>query len=426
MSRAQFLSVLSFLLIISGLAVGDARILVMGLPVALFLLAGAWHAPHGVRLVADRQLSAERIFSGDPVTVRIRIRNEGCDIKELSLEDVLPDRLELVEGSNRRITQLKRGETFEWSYTLTGKRGYFMLHAVKAVAREPLGLSVSPIILPTDGQLFIVPPVLRLKRISIRPRRTRIYSGTIPARQGGSGVEFFDVREYQTGDSPRAINWRLSARHPQAVYSNQYDQERVADVGIILDGRRRTTEFGAVSIFEHSVMATAALVDAFISAGNRVGLLFYGKQIHWTMPGYGKIQGEKILHSLSKLEPGESQVFNELFIPPRLFPSKSQLVLVSPLTPDDFPALSGLRSKGYSLLVVSPDPVSFEASSLPSSEAVSLAQRIIRLKYTLFLRRLKGIGIQVVRWDVSQPFESVARREMERSPVMLRGVSNQV
>ena len=128
--------------------------------------------------------------------------------------------------------------------------------------------------LPTDGQLFILPPVLRLRRVAIQPRRTRIFSGTIPARQGGSGVEFFDVREYQQGDSPRWINWRATARHPQNVFSNEFEQERAADVGLILDGRHRTNDFGDRSIFENSVLATAALADTFLNAGNRVGLLF--------------------------------------------------------------------------------------------------------------------------------------------------------
>ncbi len=421
MSRAFFLSLLTFLLVLAGLAAGEARLLALAFPPAVFLFAALMRAPEEVKLTAQRKLSAERVFSGEDVQVTLTVRNEGPDLEEVLLEDSLPDRLEVVEGSNRRLVRLAGGGSVTWTYTLRGKRGYFMLHAVRVTVREPLGLSAACQVLPTDGQLFIVPPVLRLRRVSIRPRRTRIFSGTIPARQGGPGVEFFDVREYQTGDSPRAINWRLTARHQQNIYANQYEQERVVDVGIILDGRRRTTEFGERSIFEHSVMATAALVDAFLSAGNRVGLLFYGKQIHWTMPGYGKLQGEKILHSLSRLEPGDSQAFNELFIPRRLFPAKSQLVLVSPLTPDDFHALADLRSKGYAVLVVSPDRVSFEASGLPPSGPVSLAQRIIRMKQQLFLRRLRGIGIQVVNWDVSQPFEQVARRELERRQIIQRG-----
>lgn len=421
MPRTFFLALLVFLLVIAGLAVGEKSLIALALPPAVFLLAAYWRAPRGLKLTAVRHLSAERVFSGEAVQVTLTVTNAGEDIEEVLLEDALPDRLEVVEGSRRCLTRLAGGGSVTWTYTVRGKRGYFMLHEVRASVRETLGLSTVSQVLPTDGQLFIVPPVLRLRRVSIRPRRTRIFSGTIPARQGGPGVEFFDVREYQTGDSPRTINWRVTARHLQEIFTNQYEQERVVDVGVILDGRRRVNEFGERSIFEHSVMAAAATVDAFLSAGNRVGMLFYGKQIHWTMPGYGKVQGEKILHDLSRLEPGDSQVFSQLYIPRHLFPARSQLVLVSPLVPDDFAALLNLRSKGYALLVISPNPVAFEADGLPQTEDVRLARRMLSLKRRIFLRRLRGVGIQVVNWDVSQPFEQVARRELERRPLVPRG-----
>ncbi|MGB8213945.1 MAG: DUF58 domain-containing protein [Anaerolineales bacterium] len=422
MYRTYFLSLLAFLLVIAGLVSEEKRILILALPLVVFLLAGFWRAPGMLKLSAMRSLSAERVFSGEAVQVTLVIKNTGDDLEEVLLEDVLPERLEVVGGAKRYLTRLPRDGVATWTYTLQGKRGYFMLHEVRVTVREPLGLSTVNQILPTDGQLFIVPPVLRLRNVSIRPRRTRIFSGIVPAGQGGPGVEFFDVREYQTGDSPRAINWRQTARHPQSIYANQYEQERVVDVGLILDGRRQVIECGERSIFEHSVMATAAIVDAFLSAGNRVGLLFYGKELHWTMPGYGKVQSEKILHDLSRLEPGGPQIFNDLYIPRHLFPVRSQLVLVSPLTPNDFHALFDLRSKKYAVLVISPDPVAFEFAGLSATYEVDLARRIAHMQRQAFLRRLRGIGIQVVNWDVSQPFEQVARRELERRQPVQRGV----
>jgi uncharacterized protein (DUF58 family) len=225
------------------------------------------------------------------------------------------------------------------------------------------------------------------------------------------------VRDYQKGDSPRWINWRATARHPQNVYSNEFEQERSADVGLILDGRRRTNDFNNRSIFEYSVVATAALADGFLTAGNRVGLLFYGRQMIWTIPGYGKLQSERILHDLSRLEPGDSQNFNELYIPKHLFPSRSQMVLISSLLDEDYDVLAALRLRGYPLLVVCPDPVSFEAGGLPRKQTHLLAMRIARLQRAALLRRLRGTGTRVVDWDTSQPFEQTASRELERRSV---------
>lgn len=413
MNRALLVSALTFAFLLAGLALRQSGLLLLALPLAFYLLAGLWKMPEDIKLTITRTTSAWRIALGENVRVTLSVSNNGPALDEVLIEDLLPNGLEVVEGSNRRLLSLPSGGTESWTYTLTGKRGYYMLHRVAAIARDHLGLVSVSRLFATDGQLFVVPPVLRLRRVSIRPRRTRIFSGSIPARQGGPGLEFFDVREYQTGDSSRSINWRLSARH-DGLYSNQYEQERVVDVGIILDRRRNTNEIGEHSIFEYSVMAAAALSSAFLSAGNRVGMLFYGKQIRWTRPGYGKIQGEKILHDLSELEPSDSHALGELHVPRRRFPLGSQLVFISPLTADDFNAIAGLRSQGYAVLVVSPDTVAFEAQSETPSENLSLALRVIRLRRQVFLNRLRGIGVHVVNWDVSQPFEQVARRELER------------
>ncbi|HEY5158277.1 MAG TPA: DUF58 domain-containing protein [Anaerolineales bacterium] len=421
MNRTFILTLLIFLLIFAGLVTIQPPIIALSFPLIFYLLAGIWQAPDRLDLRVERISSAERVLTGNEVTITLKVSNQGKALEEVLLEDQIPDGLVVSDGSKRHLITLSNGETTTWNYTLRGRRGYYGLKKVRATASETLGLVKVGQDLQTDGQLFFLPPVLRLRRVAIQPRRTRIFSGTIPARQGGSGVEFFDVRDYQKGDSPRWINWRATARHPQNVYSNEFEQERSADVGLILDGRRRTNDFNNRSIFEHCVLATAALADAFLNAGNRVGLLFYGRQIIWTMPGYGKLQSERILHDLSRLEPGDSQNFNELYIPRHLFPSRSQLVLISPLLDEDYDVLAALRLRGYPLLVVSPDPVSFEAGGLPKIKTYLLAMRIASLQRAALLRRLRGTGTRVVDWDTSQPFEKTAKRELERRSVSPRG-----
>ena len=421
MNRTYLLGLLIFILVFAGLLTLQAPVAALALPPLAYLLAAVWRGPEAAQLQVVRTLSAERIQTGDEVTITLTVRNTGPALEEVLFEDQIPAGLEIIDGSILHLAEFPAGGTITWSYRVRGRRGYFAFKRIRVTIREHFGLVSSERELPTDGQLFILPPVLRLRRVAIQPRRTRIFSGTIPAHTGGSGVEFFDVREYQPGDSPRWINWKLTARHPQSVYANQFEQERSADVGILLDGRHRTNDFGRRSIFEHSVLAVAALADSLLNSGNRVGLLFYGKQVNWTMPGYGRMQSERILQALARLEPGDVQSFDGLYIPRHLFPFRSQLVLVSALAPDDYELLAALRLSGYPLLIISPDPVSFELSGLEDVAAHQQAGRIIRLQRQLLLRRLRGAGIQVVDWDVSQPFEVVAKRELERRLVLPRG-----
>ena len=193
---------------------------------------------------------------------------------------------------------------------------------------------------------------------------------------------------------------------------------------LILDIRQRNdVQVRGKPLLEHSVAATASLAAAFLNDGNRVGMLIYGRFLNWTFPGYGKIQRKRILEALTQVKPGDSLVFDQLdLLPTRYFPAKSQIVLVSPLSPDDTSMLVRLRAQGYQVLVISPDPVSFEVKALGAQADVALAARIARLERTLQLRYLRRAGIQVVDWRVDQPFDRVIHATLARTPQWHRAV----
>jgi uncharacterized protein (DUF58 family) len=236
-------------------------------------------------------------------------------------------------------------------------------------------------------------------------------------------VEFYGVREYQTGDSLRWINHRASGRYDQTLFVNEFEQERAVDVGLILDSRQVTNLYARNrSLLEYTIEATATLADSFLNRGNRVGLFIYGGSVDWTFPGYGKIQRERILQSLARARLQVSQVFQKLsYLPTRLFPIRSQLVFISPLRPEDLNDLVSLRARGYQLLIISPDPIDFEKKILGNSEHVALGARIARLERAHLLRQLRLAGVRTFEWQVDAPFHQTARHALGRAPLWNRG-----
>jgi uncharacterized protein (DUF58 family) len=422
--RAFLLIILAYILALAGLATLRGELLALALPLVLYLMVGFWRAPGDIRLEIERTLECERTAPDAPVRVILTVHNRAADLEELSIEDTLPGGLQVLDGSNRHMLSLPSGGSFSWTYSVSGKRGYYAFSAVEVGACDLFGLVHFSRSFPVGGQLFILPSAARIRHISIRPRRTNVYSGTIPARLGGAGVEFFGVREYERGDPPAWINWNISARHPQKLFSNEFEQERVADVGIVLDGRLRTNLMRAGhSLFEYSVQAAASLADTFLAQGNRVGMLLYGHYLHWTYPGYGKIQRERILQTLARAETGESLVFADLgHIPTRLFPAHSQIVLVSPLGSGDYEMLLQLRARGYQVMVVSPDPVAFELAYLSNRPEVTLAGRIVHLERSMLLQKLRHAGVQALDWDVAKSFDQVASAALGRSLAWSRAI----
>ncbi len=421
MRRTIFLGILVYLLLLTGLVLVRGPFIALALPLAVYLFLGLAFHPPEVKIEITRALSHERALPDKPVTVTITVRNLGGRLEHVLLEDQLPPALTVHEGKPRRLVTLAPGDSLAWEYKVSGPRGYHTFRGVDVTVSEHLGLSQRVEHIPATGQLFILPPVVRLRRVYIRPRQTLVYSGTIPARQGGPGVEFFGVRAYHPGDSRHRINWHASARQADELYSNEFEQERVADVGVILDARIRTNVYKNRSIFEHSVMACAALMDAFLNEGNRVGLLLYGQYLQWSIPGYGKMQRERLMQTLARATTGESMVFSDLaYLPTQLFPANSQLVLVSPLHPDDMDVLVRLRLREYHVMVISPDPISFEMQALPDNPALELAQRVLRMERDLLLTQVQRAGIQVVNWDISRPIDQVLYAALGRPPVSQR------
>lgn len=416
MRAALWLGLLIYALVLAGLATLNGALLALALPPLVYLAAGLLARPSAPSLRVARTLSADRVSAGAPVEVRVLATNTGPAIAELLLEDRVPARLALVGGAPRAVASLAPGASIELAYTVSGPRGLYQFEEVLAHARDRLGLLTRSQPLAAPGQLFVVPEVPGLRRLAIRPRQTQIYAGSVPARQGGPGVEFFGVRAYQPGDPTRWISARVSARHAEALFVNEFEQERAVEVGIILDVRQASDIRTAQgSLLEHGVQAAAALATGMLDQGNRVGLLVYGNTLSWTFPGYGRVQRERILRALARAELGDAPVFEDFDrIPTRLFPARSQLILVSPLLPRDRDVLLRLRARGYQLLVVSPDPVAYERAALAPGNAADLGARLARLARASLLHDIRRAGVAVVEWEVTQPFQQVAAAALSR------------
>jgi len=428
MSRNFLLVSIVYILLLAALITLHGEFVGLALPFVVYLLAGFWRTPDRFDLEVHRRLSTERAAPDEDVLVTVDVTNRGADIEELLLEDSLPAKLSVRDGSPRHLLSLKTGESYSWTYTVNGPRGGHPFRGLRVEAMDHFGVQPGRHWVTVRSDLFVFPPLTRLKYVEIRTRRTRVYSGTIPARVGGAGVEFYGLREYQPGDPPRWINWRASARYGDEMFANEFQQERVADVGIVLDGREKTNQFrDGKSLFEYSVLAAASLADAFLTQGNRVSLLHYGQYLEWTLPAYGKVQRERLLQALAHARVGDSPVFAGLeHIPVRLFPAHSQVVLVSPLNVDDLEVLIQLRARGYQVMVISPDPVAFEMAYLPDDPQVNLATRVVRMERNLLLKKLQRAGVQVLDWEVNYPLDQVMKRRLGPPPPLLRAIGDRL
>ena len=409
--RTGLLVAMIFLLALAGLAGRQGAVLALALPLLVYLGVGAWFRPEQPRLTSTRELARSKVAPDIPIESRIPIANQGAFIDELEIIDDLPMGLSLQEGDSRRLVSLAPGEEIELTHSSLGRRGEYTFGDLRARALDTFGLFEISTVLPAVAHLAVLPAALRLRPVTIRPLQTRGFAGPIPSRQDGAGVEFFLVREYQPGDPMRQINWKVSARHEREIFTTTYEQQRIADVGIILDARQQIDiRRGEERLFEYSVRAAGGLAELFLNDGNRVGLLVYGAAIISAFPGMGKLQRERIYRVLARAETGFSYALEKLdYLPTRFFPPRSQVILVSPLVNADVPVLGFLRQQGYSVLVISPNGPLFESGGANATSAEHLALRTALAERKMMINSLRRQGVQVVDWDVSTQLEPLVR-----------------
>lgn len=407
-------------LFVIALSARNGDIAWMTLPFLAYLLAGIWQAPPLERLSfsAERQLEQTRSNGIASVDVRLSVQNRAAQAVHLQIYDTVQPGMKITGGElNRRVT-LQPGETAELAYTFTAPRGHFSWHSIPVLVGDPLGVVETELLLPAQAATQIQPAFRKFKAIPLRPHSTLHAPGSIPARLGGSGTDFFGVREYHAGDPLRSLDWRLTARHPHRFFTKEFEQEEIADIGLILDARQRAElKIGQESLFEHSVGATASLAEMFLHQGHRVSLLVYGRTMLNVFPGYGKLQRQRIMSCLSKATvDSDKQTSVPLdYIPIRMFPSKTLIILISAHTAADRSLFVRLRAYGYQVLLVSPDPIDFARPALGQDATDRLAIRAAHLERRLQLKNIARLQIRVINWQVGRPLYPLVRNALTRS-----------
>ena len=232
-------------------------------------------------------------------------------------------------------------------YLFEAERGLYGWGEVRAIASDPFELFETRVTVDA-GSLVLVPPRLeRMRPVAFRPRNALSSPGSVPTRMGGGGTDFWGVRDYQSGDPLRQLDWRLAARHPYRFFTREFVLEKTAEITLILDGRALSElRASGASLFEAEARAAASMAEMLLRQGHRVGLIVIGERNLRVHPDYGKLQLNRILNCLAQAEvsSNRSQGFlNRL--PLGRIAQKSLLVVISPADMEEAADFRRLRAR---------------------------------------------------------------------------------
>ena len=405
-------------LLILALLLNDLEIgvLILGLA-SLFFFSNVWGLPEKINISLERSVVPDETFGDEDIRVESRIRNlTGATLGNLEIHEILDHRIIPEKGTTH--SPASTGPFQELRLVIefpSPPRANYEIGPMIARVRDPFGFYLTEKKLGSET-LSVMPRPERLRGVQLRPRHVGPWPGVIPSKALGLGTEFYSMREYIPGDDPKRINWKASARYNELIV-NETEAERVTDVMIVLD--TDVTMLGPTEneLFERAVQAAASLTRLLLNQGNRVGLVLQGGERGSIPAGFGKRHERRILYLLAAAKPGRATVSTSYVVnllARRMLPSRSQIVVVSPLLdPELREGVKQLTIAGYSMLVLSPSPtppISFQ------DQTEEIAFKFIMLERSISLLALERSST-VVDWPSSVPLSVLMSKVRSTRPI---------
>jgi uncharacterized protein (DUF58 family) len=342
LTREGFIYVLvSILLLFAGLWQQVNLILLVFTLTAGPFLASIFGGRSMLRRLRVLRRISPYVFSGDPLIIDYTLENgrRWHAALALFLGDTLVPVDRLVSGAATLTTRVffarvagQDRARVRWQ-SQSPKRGKYRFRDLDLGTRSPFGFVEHRVTIPLPDQIVVYPKIGYLSRrwFQMQRQATENRRGLRHDRSAQQ-VEYHGLRDYRSGDSPRWIHWRTSARRGELMVK-EFEQQNEQDLAILVDPWLPRARVGAgqrEALEEAISFAATICLETCRHQGRRLAL-------GWTGPTPGVRQGPasvKLLHEflaqLAMMRPSSEGGLAELFdaMPPAIL-REAHLIILS-------------------------------------------------------------------------------------------------
>jgi uncharacterized protein (DUF58 family) len=230
----------------------------------------------------------------------IAVRNGKKRIPTFSLEVE-----DLLEGRpvERRCYYLKlpAGRMQETAYKHTlARRGRHRFTGFRISTRFPFGFIRKSRDMDSPADVLVYPALVPVPETLVRAGLAEAGRKQTPSRSRSG--DFHGLREFRSGDDPRDIHWRTSAKRGRP-FVRESEEETGRTVLVLFDNQQSaeviTTPEG-IRAFEAAVSLAASVAVALVKKGLQVGLKTADSYV---APAAGTGQASEMLRTLALVEP---------------------------------------------------------------------------------------------------------------------------
>ncbi len=299
--------------------------------------AAAWLVAVPAFLFAPRTQVAvkmpDRATAGKPVPVDMQVTNNGkLPVHDLAVHPWgLPLDIDAETEDGIPVGSLAPGETKRIRFTLSAKhRGSHTLAGWRTETDFPLGLVCAYRVHRMPAPLVVHPNWKPIARFDLPLGRRYQPGGVALAAKIGDAFEYAGNREWRSGDRPRDVDWRSTARHmgsPEAkLVVKEWREEYFIRVAVVLDtwipkpppitrvlSRSQRERLESIREgTEASISLCASIADVLAQQDYLIDLFAAGPDLFPLTIGRGLSSRDQILDLLSCVEPTSDETLERI------------------------------------------------------------------------------------------------------------------
>jgi len=264
-----------------------------------------YYTPKPRMLEISRHLETKLSLAAEN-QVKILVRNTSDHPLKVYVTDDVP--FHFKHDLPMKPQLISPHSTAEFVYNITPlKRGEFTFDKIHVRYPGLLGFCRKKISISTAEKYKVYPNMKALSQYNISSLNKNLFiQGLRKIRTTSSTGEFESLREYNTSDDFRKINWKATARKNSLIV-NTYQPEKNQHIFIFIDSSRvMNTEINNIKKLDYAINSAFLLTDYIIKGGDNVGLLVFDHRVRrYLKPGKGPAQFDLMAENLYNIEAPE-------------------------------------------------------------------------------------------------------------------------
>ncbi len=266
-------------------------------------------------VTASRTLD-DKLSNGDDNPITITVSNSYAFSIHVAISDEIPVQFQIRDFMiNADIAPNKQTE-FTYSLHPT-TRGIYTFGALHILVASPLQLFIRRYSFDEDKEVAVYPSIIQMKKYDFYAISHRLKDiGIKKIRTIGASFEFEQIRNYNTGDDIKKINWKATARKNELMV-NHFQEERSQHIySVINTGRVMKMPFKGMSLLDYAINASLVMSNIALRREDKAGIITYSNTLHSFLPAKTKFtQLQNILETLYKVDTNFAESdFENLYI----------------------------------------------------------------------------------------------------------------